>query len=185
VADVITASVPSWVEPFTGLTPRCFAKPVAEVRREQAADQQRGRPWSLSLEDRILLVTAYGRTDLTMRQLAPLFGISICNSGPLIGSVITDAEGVLREKNFQSPRNFHYCWILRDRSGDSLGCKNIWSGRRIRHSMDHLVGNYRIRSGRREPAQRLKTSGTGRQTWTLDAAGRLGSWATESDASGT
>lgn len=76
VAGVITASVPSWIEPFTGLTPRCFAKLVAEVRREQAADQQRGRPWSLPLEDRVLLVTAYWRTNLTMRQLAPLFGIS-------------------------------------------------------------------------------------------------------------
>ena len=28
------------------------------------------------LEDRILLVTAYWRTNLTMRQIAPLFGIS-------------------------------------------------------------------------------------------------------------
>ncbi|MEV1086137.1 transposase [Streptomyces sp. NPDC050211] len=76
MAGVITASVPSWIEPFTGLTPRCFAKLVAEIRREQAADQQRGRPWSLPLEDRVLLVTAYWRTNLTMRQLAPLFGIS-------------------------------------------------------------------------------------------------------------
>ena len=75
-ADVITASVPSWTEPFTGPTPRCFARLVAEVRRGQAADQLRGRPWSLPLEDRVLLVTAYWRTNLTMRQPAPLFGIS-------------------------------------------------------------------------------------------------------------
>ncbi len=33
-------------------------------------------PWSLPLEDRALLVAAYGRTNLTMRQLAPLFGVS-------------------------------------------------------------------------------------------------------------
>ena len=91
VADVITASVPSWTEPFTGLTPRCFAKPVAEVRREQAADQRRRPPWRLPLEDRVLLVTAYRRTNLTMRQLAPLFGISksaadriIDHLGPLL-----------------------------------------------------------------------------------------------------
>jgi len=32
---------------------------------------------------------------------------------------------------------------------------------------------------------RQQTSGTNRQTWTLDAAGRLGSWTTESNASGT
>lgn len=30
----------------------------------------------LLLEDRVLLVTAYWRTNLTLRQLAPLFGIS-------------------------------------------------------------------------------------------------------------
>lgn len=35
-----------------------------------------GRPWGLSLEDRVLLVTAYWRTNLTLRQLAPLFGVS-------------------------------------------------------------------------------------------------------------
>lgn len=37
---------------------------------------RRGRPWSLPLEDRVLLVTTYWRTNLTMRQLAPFFGIS-------------------------------------------------------------------------------------------------------------
>ncbi|MFJ8719446.1 transposase [Streptomyces violaceus] len=88
---MITASVPSWIGPFTGLIPRCFGKLVAAVRREQAADRPRGRPWSLSLEDRVLLVTVYWRTNLTMRQLAPLFGISksaadriIDHLGPLL-----------------------------------------------------------------------------------------------------
>jgi hypothetical protein len=36
----------------------------------------RGRPWSLPLEDRVLLVAAYWRTNLTLRQLAPVFGVS-------------------------------------------------------------------------------------------------------------
>ncbi|MFE9796566.1 transposase [Streptomyces goshikiensis] len=35
-----------------------------------------GRPWCLPLADRVLLVAVYYRTNLTMRQLAPLFGIS-------------------------------------------------------------------------------------------------------------
>ncbi|MFG3089770.1 transposase family protein [Streptomyces antibioticus] len=35
-----------------------------------------GRPWALPLEDRALLVAAYRRTNLTMRRLAPLFGVS-------------------------------------------------------------------------------------------------------------
>ncbi|MGW2746563.1 transposase [Streptomyces sp. NPDC001450] len=92
MTGVITASVPSWIGPCTGLSPRCFGKLAAAVRREQAVDQQRGRPWSLSLEDRVLLVTAYWRTNLTMRQLAPLFGISksaadriIDHLGPMLG----------------------------------------------------------------------------------------------------
>jgi hypothetical protein len=37
---------------------------------------RKGRPWSLPLEDRVLLVAAYWRTNLTLRQLAPLFGVS-------------------------------------------------------------------------------------------------------------
>ena len=35
-----------------------------------------GRPWKLPLQDRVLLVAAYWRTNLTLRQLAPLFGVS-------------------------------------------------------------------------------------------------------------
>lgn len=84
---VITASVPSGIEPFTGLRSRCFAKLVASVRREHGADQQRGRPWSLSLEDRVLLVTVYWRTNLTMRQLAPLFGVSKSAAGRIIDHI--------------------------------------------------------------------------------------------------
>jgi hypothetical protein len=64
---------------------------VTTVRRESAADGHRGRLWSLSLEDRILLVVVYWRTNLTMRQLAPLFGVSnavawriIDHLGPLL-----------------------------------------------------------------------------------------------------
>jgi hypothetical protein len=49
---------------------------VTALRREGADSVRRGRPWSLPLEDRVLLVAAYWRTNLTLRQLAPLFGIS-------------------------------------------------------------------------------------------------------------
>ncbi|MCY0932543.1 transposase [Streptomyces sp. H27-H1] len=73
---VITASEPSWIAPFTGLSPRLFGKLVTVLRREGADAVRRGRPWSLPLEDRALLVAAYWRTNLTMRQLAPLFGVS-------------------------------------------------------------------------------------------------------------
>jgi hypothetical protein len=73
---VITASQPSWIGPFTGLSPRCFGKLVTALRREGADAVRRGRPWCLPLEDRVLLVAAYWRTNLTLRQLAPMFGSS-------------------------------------------------------------------------------------------------------------
>ncbi|MEU8603114.1 transposase [Streptomyces parvulus] len=76
MAGVITASKPSWIAPFTGLSPRCFAKLVTVARRETADVPRRGRPWGLPLEERVLLVAAYWRTNLTLRQLAPLFGVS-------------------------------------------------------------------------------------------------------------
>lgn len=88
---MITASKPSWIAPFTGLSPRSFAKLMSVVRREVADEPRRGRPWSLPLEDRVLLVAAYWRTNLTLRQLAPLFGVSksaanriIDHIGPLL-----------------------------------------------------------------------------------------------------
>lgn len=77
--------------PFTGLSPRFFGKLVTALRREGADPVRNGRPWSLPLEDRVLLVVAYWRTNLTLRQLAPLFGISksaadriIDHLGPLL-----------------------------------------------------------------------------------------------------
>jgi hypothetical protein len=76
VAGVITASEPSWRVPFTGLSPRLLGKLVTVLRPEGADAVRRGRPWSLPLEDRALLVAAYWRTNLTMRQLAPFLAVS-------------------------------------------------------------------------------------------------------------
>ncbi|MFJ3338885.1 transposase [Streptomyces sp. NPDC086766] len=76
MVGVITASEPPWIAPFTGLSPRAFGKLVAQLRRAGADASGRGRPWKLSLEDRVLLVAAYWRTNLTLRQLALLFGVS-------------------------------------------------------------------------------------------------------------
>lgn len=91
MSGVITASEPSWIAPFTGLSPRVFGKLVTALRREGVDPVRNGRPWSLPLEDRVLLVVAYWRTNLTLRQLAPLFGISkpaadriIDHLGPLL-----------------------------------------------------------------------------------------------------
>lgn len=66
---------PAELGPFVGLSPRSLKKLVTVLRREGADPVRMGRPWSLPLEDRVLLVSAYWRTNLTMRQLAPLFSI--------------------------------------------------------------------------------------------------------------
>jgi hypothetical protein len=76
VVGVVTASEECRIEPYSGLWPRVFAKLVRQVEREDADAPRPGRPWSLPLPDRVLLVAAYWRTNLTLRQLAPLFGIS-------------------------------------------------------------------------------------------------------------
>ena len=63
---------------FAGVPPRAFSRLVAIVARRggrAVADGVNGRQWSLPLADRVLLVATYYRTNLTMRQLAPLFGV--------------------------------------------------------------------------------------------------------------
>ncbi|MFF7234634.1 transposase [Streptomyces sioyaensis] len=73
---VITASEPSWIAPFTGLRPRQLGKLITALRHEGAEPVRKGQLWSLPLEDWVLLAAAYWRTNLTLRQLAPLFGVS-------------------------------------------------------------------------------------------------------------
>lgn len=64
------------VETFTGLRMRQF-EGLLKVARERGGDGPRiERLWCLPLADRVLPVAVYYRTNLTMRQLAPLFGVS-------------------------------------------------------------------------------------------------------------
>ncbi|MFB6678830.1 transposase [Streptomyces sp. NPDC056390] len=84
MAGVITASEPTLTAPFTGLSPRVFGKLVKQLRQENADTPARWRPWKLPLEDRVLLVAAYWRTNLTLRQVAPLFGVSKSSANRVI-----------------------------------------------------------------------------------------------------
>jgi hypothetical protein len=61
---------------------------IVALRREGADPVRKARPWSLSLEDRVLLVTAYWRTNLPVRQLAALFGSP--SRPPTASSVTSD-----------------------------------------------------------------------------------------------
>ena len=100
MSGVITASEPSWIAPFTGLSPRQFGKLITALRRECADPVRRGRPWSLPLEDRVLLVAAYWRTNLTLRQLAPLFGVSKSAADHIIGH-LSPALALQQRKRFR------------------------------------------------------------------------------------
>ena len=62
------------METFTGLRMRQFERLLKVVRERGGNGPGGGRPWCLPLADRVLLVAVYYRTNLTMRQLAPLFG---------------------------------------------------------------------------------------------------------------
>ncbi|MFF2572282.1 transposase family protein [Streptomyces sp. NPDC058084] len=69
------------------MDPRQFNRVVRALRSEGADITRRGRPWGIPLEDRVLLVAAYWRTNLTLRQLAPLFGVSKSAAGRIVRQV--------------------------------------------------------------------------------------------------
>ncbi|KAA0938713.1 transposase family protein [Streptomyces apricus] len=103
MAGVITASQSFWTALFTGLSSRLFGKLVTVLRRQGADAVRRGRPWGVPLEeDRALLVAAYRRTNLTMRRLAPLFGVSKSAAGRIIDHLGLIAE---QSKNYRYSAN--------------------------------------------------------------------------------
>ncbi|MGC4867259.1 transposase family protein [Micromonospora sp. DT53] len=79
MVQVISSAQPEWIFPFTGMQPSQFrrlVRLVAERGGHGINDGRPGRQWALDLADRVLLVAAYWRTNLTMRQIGPLFGVS-------------------------------------------------------------------------------------------------------------
>lgn len=92
-----------WVKTFTGLRADQFGRLLIAVRERGGEGCDWGRPWRLPLAERVLLVAVYYRTNLTMRQLAPLFGVSpatVCQViqrlGPLLALARTSQDAVER-----------------------------------------------------------------------------------------
>ncbi|MGW4540721.1 transposase family protein [Streptomyces chartreusis] len=100
MAGVITASEPSWIAPFSGLSPRTFRKLITALRRDGVDPVRKGQPWSLPLEDRVLLVAASWRSNLTLRQRAPLFGVSKSAADRIIGH-LGPAHTLQQRKRFR------------------------------------------------------------------------------------
>jgi hypothetical protein len=84
---VISAAEKSWIEPFTGLAPCTLGRLIRSLERSGADAPRPGHPWGLALADRVLLVAAYWRTNLTVRQLAPLFGVSKSTAARVIADL--------------------------------------------------------------------------------------------------
>jgi hypothetical protein len=84
VQQVISVERPEWVPVFTGLSVRQFGRLVSMVRRRGGEQTGTGRRWGLSLDDRVLLIAVYYRTNLTLRQIAPLFGVSKSAAGRVV-----------------------------------------------------------------------------------------------------
>ncbi|WP_371501901.1 transposase family protein [Kitasatospora sp. NBC_00374] len=86
VTQLISAAEATWVQLLTGLGAVEFAQ-LLETLRPLAGDEgpRAGRRWTLCLGDRVLLVVAYWRTDLTMREVAALFGVSKSAADRIVG----------------------------------------------------------------------------------------------------
>ncbi|GAA3503380.1 hypothetical protein GCM10019016_104900 [Streptomyces prasinosporus] len=75
-----------WGETFTGLRVDQFGRLPRAVRERGGEGCGWSRPWRLPLAERVLLVVVYYRANLTMRQLAPLFGVSRRTTRSIAGS---------------------------------------------------------------------------------------------------
>jgi hypothetical protein len=93
VVQVISAASDGWVPVLTGLSVWQFGKLVGVVRARGGEQTGAGRRWGLALEDRVLVVAVYYRTNLTLRQVALLFGISKSAAG----RVVANGDGVVEE----------------------------------------------------------------------------------------
>jgi len=89
VEQTIRADQPQWIPVFTGLSARQFGKLVAIVAGRGGQQAGAGRRWGLPLADRVLLVATYYRTNLTLRQIAPLFGVSKSAAGRIVDHLAT------------------------------------------------------------------------------------------------
>ncbi|MFF7634980.1 transposase family protein [Kitasatospora sp. NPDC008050] len=88
MAQLISAAQPTWVELLTGLDSTEFEELLRTLRPHAEADTPRvGRRWTLCLADRVLLVSVYRRTNLTMREVAVVFGISKSAADRIVGQL--------------------------------------------------------------------------------------------------
>jgi hypothetical protein len=86
MTQLVSAAESAWVEILTGLDPEEFEELLRTLQPYAEADAPRvGRRWTLSLADRVLLVSLYRRANLTVREVGALFGISKSAADRIVG----------------------------------------------------------------------------------------------------
>ena len=82
---------------------------LAVIAARLARLRQRGRPWSLSLESRLCVVCTSLRTNLTFRELAVLFSISISQVHRILVDLVPRLAALLRPPALLDRR---HTWIV-------------------------------------------------------------------------
>jgi hypothetical protein len=86
MTQLVSSTQTAWVEILTGLDPDEFEELLRTLQPYAEADTPRvGRRWTLSLADRVLLVSLYRRANLTVREAGTLFGISKSAADRIVG----------------------------------------------------------------------------------------------------
>ncbi|MBH1937961.1 transposase family protein [Streptomyces sp. AV19] len=115
---------------------RQFGCLMRSLRECNADGPAVGRSWYLPLENRVLLVAAYYRTNLSMRQLAPLFGVSVST----VHRVIQRLGPFLAVEPAQRPAGvIEELWIADGRLIPLRGSGSAGLGQRHRLAPDALV----------------------------------------------
>lgn len=91
---------------LTGLRPSPLADVIARLR---TPGKRRGRPWALSLEQRVVVGCASLRANLTIRELAAVFSISRVQAQ----RIVTDSVGrIAKLLTSTTDLDRRRCWIL-------------------------------------------------------------------------
>ena len=83
------------------------ARRLAHVMCRLAPEPRRGRPWSCSLRRRILITCTALRTNLTMRELAAVFGISKSSAHRVVADLTARLAALGHERT--DPR---WTWVV-------------------------------------------------------------------------
>lgn len=91
---------------LTGVAPAV----LAAIARRLRADKMRGRPWALSLPQRIVIACTSLRTNLTVRELAAVFAISPAQAHRIVADIVQRLAALAASTPV--PLDRRYSWIV-------------------------------------------------------------------------